>query len=670
MAFQSRSAAPALVAGATVLLGVTSLLLALTNADSTAELLAENRANQWLGGLAFGMVGALVLHAQAGNRLGPVMATSGLLATVGSTAAEYAALDAQPGTALPAAGLAAWAASTLWFPSFLIVIGGLPLLFPDGRLPSPRWRPAASCALVAGAVATLALWTSQAALEDGGYPDLQNPLDLPVDDDTQLLVALGCLALVAGVGGAAALRLVWGLRGADHDRRQQSAWFVAAVLLGGFGALLPAPDLVQFALSAAAVACLAVGVVRHRLFAIEVALSRAVVYALLTAGALVAYGAAVALLGASTDADVVPALVAAAAALVLADGRQRVQTLVERAMYGQRNDPVDALTGLGERLSAAVDSDDVLPSIVDGVRRSLNLPFAEVRFANETMPACSSGDTPKHTAQFDLVHAGQEIGALVVGMRRGETTLSEADARLLRAFARQAGVAAHGVQVARELRRSRERVVLSREEERQRLRRDLHDGLGPTLAGISLGLEQAEKVAARDVTRTRTLLVELRGDATACVDEVRRIVADLRPPALDQGGLAEALRRHSDLLTSRSNGDFVVTLEDRAPPDLPPAVEVAAYRIATEAITNTVRHASAHTCRIDLAYDGPPGGPALQVTVTDDGNGTPPDVAGTGTGLESMRERAEELGGTCTVTFRPGLGTRVEAILPTSVVTS
>ena len=307
----------------------------------------------------------------------------------------------------------------------------------------------------------------------------------------------------------------------------------------------------------------------------------------------------------------------------------------------------------------------MLPTIIDAVCSTLHLPYGEVRFAGETAPAYAAGEKPERTAQFDLVHAGEHVGVLVVGMRRGETELSGVDERLLVAFARQVGVAAHGVRATRELRRSRERVVLSREEERSRLRRELHDGLGPTLAGISLGLETAEKVAARDPAATGALLGELRADTTACVDEVRRIVADLRPAALDEGGLAEALRRHAQLLTSRSNGALEVGLDDAGLPELPPAVEVAAYRIVTEALTNTVRHASATTCRIGLEPDGAPGHASLHITVTDNGSGTPPST--TGNGLHTMRERAEELGGTCTVTFRPGRGTRVEASLPTFV---
>jgi signal transduction histidine kinase len=658
-----RSTAPALVAGATVALGLTSLVLAVSTATSPADLLDGNRANQWLGGVAFGLAGALVLRSAPANRLGWVMAACGLGASLGSTATEYAALGEDHG--LPGWQAAAWMASTVWFPSFMTVLGALPLLFPDGGLPGRRWRVPAYVALGAGALATISFCTTQVALDDAGYTGVRNPLDLPVEDDVQMVVALAGLAVVAVVGAAAALGIVWRMRDTDHQARLQGAWFVASVALGGFGSLLPAPDLVQFLLSSASVACLATGIIRYGLFAIDVLLSRAVVYVVLTAAALVAYLSAAGLVGASSDAGLFPAVVTAVVALLLATGRQRLQRWVDRAMYGQRSDPMAALAALGERLGGAVDDDQVLPAIVEGVRSTLRLPYAEVRLVGETGPAATSGDRPDHTRSFELDHAGERVGVLEVGVRRGEQMLSPADERLLEAFARQAGVAAHGVRATRELRRSRQRVVLSREEERRRLRRELHDGLGPALAGISLGLEQAEKVRHRDPESTGALLAELRNDTTACVDEVRRIVSDLRPPALDQSGLAEALRRHAQLLTSRSNGGLTVVVEDGSLPELPPAVEVAAYRIATEAATNVMRHAGAGRCTIALSSSDGPGRAALRLTVSDDGSGTPPERSGNG--LTTMRERAEELGGTCTVTFRPGHGTTVEAVIPTLV---
>jgi signal transduction histidine kinase len=652
----TRTAAPALVAGATVALGVTSLALALITATSVHDLLAENRANQWLGGLAFGLAGALVLRSRPGNRLGLVLALSGLGSSLGSSATEYAAIGSDRG--LPAWEIAAWASSTLWFPSFLLLLGALPLLFPDGALPSPRWRLPAWIALVAGVFATMGFWTTQVPLDDSGYPEVGNPLDLPIDDDAQMAATMLGFGAVAVVGAAAALGVIWRMRNADRQSRLQGAWFVAFVGLGGFGALLPMPDALQFLLSAASVGCLAVGIVRYRLFAIDVLLSRAVVYVVLTSAALAAYLGAAAMLGVSSDAGLLPVLLTAVVLLILAASRQRLQRWVDRALYGQRRDPMEALRTLGARLGSAVDDDEVLPAIVEGVRGTLQLPYAEVRFADESEPAAMSGERPAHTRRFELEHAGERVGVLEVGVRRGQEALSEADERLLKTFAQQAGVAAHGVRAARELRRSRQRVVLSREEERRRLRRELHDGLGPTLAGISLGLEQAERLAQRDAASTGSLLAELRSDTAGCVDEIRRIVADLRPPDLDQSGLAEALRHHAELLTTRSQGALSVVLEEDSLPGLPPAVEVAAYRIATEALTNVARHAAARTCTLRLTVAA-----ALTLEIIDDGIGLPEGYQA-GVGLSSMRERAAELGGSLLVERRSMGGTRVLAQLP------
>lgn len=217
----------------------------------------------------------------------------------------------------------------------------------------------------------------------------------------------------------------------------------------------------------------------------------------------------------------------------------------------------------------------------------------------------------------------------------------------------------HDARVTRELKRSRERIVVAREEERRRLRRNLHDGVGPALAGISLGLETAERAAVRGDTALPGLVTRLRSETDLCTHEVRQIVADLRPAALDAIGLSEALRQHAELLSSRSTNGFHVSVEGRSPPDLPAAVEVAAYRIALEALTNTVRHAAAHHSTVTVSERG-----GLRMLVSDDGTGLP--ASPPGVGLTSMRERAEELGGVCVVTFTEGVGTTVEAVLPLS----
>jgi two-component system, NarL family, sensor kinase len=645
---------------ATALLAVATLALAVANHTGPADWLAGNQANQWLGGLAFGVTGALVLGAQPWNRLGPLLAGCGVTALVSALGVQYATYALAQHPVLPAVGPAAWVGSVLWLPAFLGVLVGLPLLFPDGRLPSRRWRYAAWLAAGAGTLTVLGFATTQYALDQGDFPGIDNPLDLPFADEPQIGVTAVGFLVCGLVAAAATVSLVVRMRRAAPPERSRNAWLVTFLVLAAAAAYVPGPDWVSFLVDVAAFAALAVGIVRHGLFDIELVLSRTVVYATLTLLALGVYFVAAAALGSGSEVGVVPALLTAVAALLLAGGRTRLQRIVDRVMYGER-DPGNALAALGERLGSALGPDEVLPATVESVRTTFNLPYAEVWLTGEPDPAYSSGQRPESIVQFPLAHAGEDVGVLVVGLRRGERALSATDAAVLSSFARQAAVAAHGVRATRELRRSRERIVLAREEERHRIRRDLHDGLGPALAGISLGLETAGRAAETGSPRAALLLEDLRVDAANCVDDVRRIVADLRPPALDGADLATALRRHAEQVSTRSGGTFAVRPGELfAEATLPAAVEVAAYRIATEAITNAARHSGGTGCRISCVHDPVKG--LLHLEVEDDGSGAPP--VRHGTGLGSMRERAEELGGSCVVVFRPGSGTTVVADLP------
>jgi signal transduction histidine kinase len=235
------------------------------------------------------------------------------------------------------------------------------------------------------------------------------------------------------------------------------------------------------------------------------------------------------------------------------------------------------------------------------------------------------------------------------------------DLHLLEDLAPQVGVAVHAVRLAADLQRSREHLVLAREEERRRIRRDLHDGLGPQLAGLALKLETLRNRLDGDPLADSILadLAKRTQDATA---DIRHLVYELRPPTLDELGLASALKESVALYTQKGCNDLNVTFD--APEDLPPlpaAVEVAVYRIAQEAVTNVIRHADARTCRIRLNLDESEN--FLCLEVQDDGRGLSMNRRA-GLGLNSMRERAEELGGTFTVTPIPTGGTLLEARLP------
>jgi two-component system, NarL family, sensor kinase len=258
-----------------------------------------------------------------------------------------------------------------------------------------------------------------------------------------------------------------------------------------------------------------------------------------------------------------------------------------------------------------------------------------------------------------VAHRGQPVGRLLVWPRSPGEDLTAADRRLLEDLARQAGVAADAVRLTVALQRAQERLVGAREEERRRLRRDLHDGLGPILTAVTLKADAARSALSSAPTKADRLLAELRGDAKQALGDLRRVIHDLRPASLDELGLLGALSRQMDQFARQG---LSITLDaPPALPVLPAAVEVVAYRIITEALTNIVRHTHAEYVSIVVAIDG-----ALCLGVHDDdatisttnGDGWRPGV-----GLLSMAERVAEVGGTLQAGPTP-TGGRVQARLP------
>lgn len=399
--------------------------------------------------------------------------------------------------------------------------------------------------------------------------------------------------------------------------------------------------------------------------------NRSLVYATLTGGIVLTYAASVILLRALFPGDgpyVVALLSTGAAALVALPLRDRLQRAANRLMYGDRDEPYRAISRLGERLAASLDIDAVLPAVVATVAESLRLPYVavELRDGDEGPAgiAAAHGRVPGGDAstlrRIPLVHRGEAIGALLLAPRSPGEEFSDADVTLLAHLARQAGPAVQAVSLTTALRRSRERIVTTREVERQRLQRDLHDGIGASLAAITMKMEAARATVGVTSETADRALTELAGDTRRIIDEVRRVTYDLRPPALDQLGLGEALRERARTFIGRPDAPREIHLD--IPDPLPPisaAVEVAAYRIAVEALTNVARHSGARTAKLRLALDGE----QLLVEVDDDGRG-PAVGHRPGVGHRSMRERAEELGGWLQIGPSPLGGLRVRACLP------
>jgi signal transduction histidine kinase len=624
--------------------------------------------------IGFPLVGALVASHQPGNAVAWIYLGGGLGAGLALFTYGYAqyALVTNPG-ALPAGRAMAWVSSWVW------LTGGTPiltfglLLFPAGRLPSPRWR------LVAWAAAgSLVARIFANAFMPGpliNHPVAANPLGIPHAAPVLRLVdaiGLGVFAVAAACSVASVL--VRFRRGTQQER-QQLKWlaYAMAVVLVAFGlGWVPVTTPLAEVLLLGAITCIPVAmgiaILRHRLFDIDLLINRTLVYALLTVvlgGTYVGVVAAARLLLQGRATAGVSVAATALVAVLFAPLRSWLQQRTDRLLYGDRHDPHAALSRLGRRLEATMAPEAVLPSLVETVAESLRLPYVAVRVDTGQDAATSTVEYGRLVGEplcLPLVHQGQPVGELVLGPRTPGEGFSAADRRVLAELAAQAGVAVHAIRLTAELQQSRAHLVAAREEERRRLRRDLHDGLGPTLAGVVLGLETAGNLldGQPPAAQTRALLERLRDETQGAIAGIRRLVYGLRPPALDDLGLVAALQTQAATLGQGSDAMMVSVEADGDLVSLPAAVEVAAYRIVLEAVTNAARHAHAQHCRVWLRPNG-----TLQVEVRDDGVGLRPGWHA-GVGVTSMRERAVELGGTLRVEPAEGGGTVITASLPVS----
>ena len=414
---------------------------------------------------------------------------------------------------------------------------------------------------------------------------------------------------------------------------------------------------------------IATAVLRYRLFDIDLIVNRTLVYALLSAAVVGIYVVVVGYLGtvfAAESSLAVSLLATGLVAVAFAPLRNLVQRGVNKVMYGERDDPYVVLSRLGARLEATLAPDDVLPVALATVAESLRLPYAavEVDRDGQAVSLAATGEPTAALVRLPLTHRGEPVGRLLLARRSGEAEFSTADHRLLDDLVQQIGTAVHTLglaeharTLAEDLQRSRERLVTAREEERRRLRRDLHDGLGPQLASMTMQAEAARDLVEPRPEHAREVLGGLVRLAHEAVHDVRRVVDELRPQALDALGLVGALQSAS--LDQQVGGMRVLVVAPDQLPPLPAAVEVVAYCIAQEAVSNAARHASADRCEVRIS----PVGDLLEVAVTDNGVGMGASPR-PGVGLGSMRERAEELGGSLALLPAPGGGTVVRARLP------
>ncbi|MEV0625159.1 sensor histidine kinase [Nonomuraea wenchangensis] len=647
-----------------------ALAVTLTLAGTAVQLSVPREWAPWppfvpdhAAGLAFPLTGAFLIRHRPRLRLAWVMCVGGLgssvaVMAVGLQNASAAGGDLESAGWLRVVAVAGWAVAACTLASLL------PLLSPDDRLPSRRWLAVAVLSVAANLAEGVRNAVRPAPLTQR-YPEvIPNPLAVEALAPYNASLQAGLTLVINGCVVLGVLSLVGRMRRAAPAGRRQIAWPLSAFVVYTAFVLL-GPDYWALATvwTGLIPVAIAFAVLRHRLYGIDTVISRTVVATglVVTVGAV--YFGVSALAGlVLSDYDQIAGLAATLAAGALFQPlRARLRRMTDAMLYGRHGRPEE----LARRLTIEVGAREpanALAAVTSVVRDGLGVTGVVVEVGGAADAAGEPGRAEMRVELgvagakprvVPLVWHGEPVGRMLVGPpgpRRFSAAYTE---RLIGAAVPYVADVAHAVLMAADLQRSRERILTAREEERRRLRRDLHDGLGMALTNMAMSLSIARINLREAPSAADALLLDLRTGMDAVSQEVRELVYGLRPPTLDDLGLAGAVRA----LAAEPGPPVEVVVEGETD-DLPAAVEVAAYRIAQEALTNVRKHAAAGHVTVTLTRSAG----ALVVRVRDDGKGLPA-ARRSGVGFASMRERAAELGGTCLITS-PGTGTQVEAALP------
>jgi signal transduction histidine kinase len=647
--------------------------------------------------LGFASVGALAAARRRRNAVGWVFLTAGVCWALAAAAQQYAihAFFVAPGT-LPGGLVAAWLGTWVFIPIVSLLVIFLPLLFPNGKLPSPRWRMFAWVIAVVAIVALVidAIPPPSLAVNDGGQ--LQNSTLLSTSPHNVLGNIAGFLQLVLS---AAALAAIVGMinryRHSRYELRQQLKWFLFAgsilviALIATALASTPTESSLASALFVAAAlglpAATAIAIFKYHLYDIDVVIRRTLVYGSLAAFITAVYVGIAVGIGSVVGSGGKPNLFLS----ILATGlvavgfqpvRERLQKVANRLVYGKRATPYEVLSQFSERVAESYASDEVLPRMARVLAEGTNAAHAEVwlRSGGELRPAASfpvasapaqllldSDDTATMTQAdrtVEVRHQGDVLGAISVTKRRGES-LTPIEAKLMDDLAHQAGLVLKNVGLTEDvqarledLRASRQRLVAAQDHERRRLERDLHDGAQQHLVAIKVKLGLVEMLTSRDPEKAAATIVDLKHDADEALETLRDLARGIYPPLLADKGLAAALRSQAGKATLpvHVHADGI----GRYGQD----VEAALYFCTLEALQNVQKYAVASAAEVRLREDGE----RLCVEVIDDGRGFDAAAITRGSGLTNIEDRLDALGGSLEIESSPGKGTTLRAGLPIS----
>jgi signal transduction histidine kinase len=691
------------VTGVTLVAAVAIFVLSLVNLSASGvSLLSIDFVVQLVWGPLFAVyavVGMAILARTPRHRVGWTLLAAGLVWSLAQLTYSYAILGIQ---AYP--GSVPWPIIVLQIGCFYpiglyLILDELLLIFPSGKLTSPWWNLARALGIFGAIGASLQVGLGSPVAMNGELGPIPNPFHL----DGWLwaffdYVGIGFYTIfIAGI--PAAISMAWRLLRATGVERTQLKWIAyttvfialayclhfAAANLGWYATSAgPWIELIWgLALTSMAI-FVGIAILRYRLFDIDVIINRTLVYIPLTACVVTFYVLLVNIfrpivasaLDVTGEGTIAPIVATGAVAIAFQPLRDRLQGGVNRLLYGERDNPVAVLGRLGSRLEATMTPGAAMPAVAQTVTEALKLPWGAVALmaapGDEPRIVAASGDRPAgDIVRLPLIYQHEPVGELQVAPRSPGESFSTADWALLETMARQTAIAAYALHLNDDLRQARARLVTAREEERRRLRRDLHDGLGAQLAGLMMQAGAAGRLTGTNPGAAAAEMKSLQGELRAAIAEIRRLVHGLRPPALDELGLVPALRArvmrfHSDEvsrgLETGADGSRPLAVSFDAPASLPPlsaAAEVAIYRIVEEALTNIARHALASHAHVRLRVDA--GSVALEIE--DNGVGIDRD-APAGVGLRSMRERAGELEGTFTIATATGGGTSIRVCLP------
>jgi signal transduction histidine kinase len=621
--------------------------------------------------------GFLIASRVPTNPIGWLLLIAGVGTGVQELAQQYAnyGLFTSPG-AVPRADVAAWITEWIWIPSMAVLAMYVPLSYPNGHLPSPRWRSVAAAGTVGMVLGTLCFALVPGELES--TPGVRNPVGIegagwirPAGDIVMLLFVAGFLGALASL----AVRY----RRARGDERQQLKWLLLALSilgacfivgvpywsLSGQGTTgLPIVETILVLALVAIPAAIGVAILKFRLYDIDLVIKKTVVYAVLAIllfllGVVPAWataGLVVDLTGSGEFSWLLAGLVVGIAIWPL---RRLATRIADRLVYGRRATPYEVLTEFSSRVAETYAADDVLVRMAQVLGEAVGADAATVWLgvgerarAVATWPAEAPAEALPSSAT-EVRHQGEPLGALSVRMPPREP-MTPAKERLIRDLAGQAGLVLRNAALIEDLRASRQRLVAAQDGERRRIERNIHDGAQQQLVALAVKVGLTERLVASDPAKAASMLRDLKGETERALEDLRDLARGIYPPLLADKGLGAALESQARKST------VPVTVETDGIGRYPQEAEAAIYFSCLEALQNVAKYANATRATVRLEQRNG----VVAFEVSDDGRGFDPDAAERGSGLQGIADRVSALGGQLQVRSAPGAGTTVTGRLP------